>query len=78
MQDCLKLVTGEQIFDCRFVGQIPDHQFAGGDRPAVASGEVIENNDIVTGPAQLTDHVTANISGSAGNEDFHRRKLLLP
>ncbi len=78
MQNRFKPVTGKQILHCRFIGQISNHQFASSYRPAVACGEVIEHHDVVTGLAQLANHMTANIPGSAGNEDFHRRELLLP
>jgi hypothetical protein len=38
--------------------------------------EIIEHDDVFAGVNQLTDHVTADVAGAAGNEDRHGFFLL--
>src|SRR5271165_4358364 len=47
------------------------------DRPAISGREIIERDNILAGINQLKDHVTADVAGSAGNEDRHVFFLLL-
>ena len=78
MQHSFKAVLAEKIRNGLFIGEISDHKLTTGDRPTVSGGQVIENNNVVSGFAQLPDNVTADISGSAGYQNFHDRSSLLP
>lgn len=41
----------------------------------MALGEIIQNHDLMPVIAELSDRVTTDVSGTAGNEDFHLRLL---
>ncbi len=78
MQHGFKAVLAEKVRNGLFIGEVSDHKLTTGDRPTVSGGQVIENNNVVSGFAQLPYDMTTYIPGSAGYQNFHDRSSLLP
>ena len=69
MHDGIDSVLRQQPRDQHMISDIADHQFAGGHRLAKALPQVIEDDDLLAGLAQLPDHVAADVAGPAGDQD---------
>ncbi len=51
------------------ITRITDHEFAGGHRLFKTGREVVQRNDFLTGAAELTHDVAADVPGAAGNKN---------
>jgi hypothetical protein len=69
MHHGIDLVFLEEPRYQRCVAHLPDHELPGRHRLPESLAEIIENDHSLASLTQLPDHVTADISGPAGDED---------
>ena len=69
MHDGVDPVLRQQPRDECVIRDFADHQFAGGHCLAKALPQVIEDDDLLTGIGQLSDHMAADVTGPAGDQD---------
>ena len=69
VHDRIDLVLRQQPRHQRMIADIADDEFAGGDRLPEALAEIVEDDDLLAGLAQLPHHVAADVAGAAGDQD---------
>ena len=69
MHDGVHLVFAQHAGHQRAVRGVADHEFAVGHRTAKPGRKVVQNHDAFAGFTELTDHVAADITGTAGHEN---------
>ena len=69
MHDGVHRVLLQQAADQLAIAGIADDQVAMDDRIGKTGAEVIEHHHVVTGFAELADHMAADITGAAGDEN---------
>ena len=62
------LVLRQQPGHQRIVPHVSDHQFTRRNRLPEAPAQVIQDDDALTGLAELADDMTADITGTAGDQ----------
>lgn len=68
---CIKAVPGEQLAQQGAVTHIALYQFTVQHRIAVAAAQVVQGGHPATLSRQVLDHVGADVTGSADDEDMH-------
>jgi len=71
MHDRLRAKVAERLPDRRPVGQIAPQQPAAQDRPFVAGGKVVVDEELVPLLPEGLDHMAADISRAAGHKNPH-------
>ena len=67
VHDCVDLMLREEPRYQRMIADITDDQLPREDGLPETFGQVIENDDSLAGLAELPHHMTANVSGAAGD-----------
>ena len=67
--------AGEYLGKSTAIEDVTLHQFKAGRQRFVAGAEIVEDDYIVPGSPQSAGGMTADVAGSANNENFHRKFL---
>ena len=69
-------VLVQHLGDELAVGRVADDERRAEHRAAVAGGEIVEDDDAFAALGELTDDVTADVAGTAGDEDRGHASML--
>ena len=73
MDDRLHAVFAHDAADELLIADVADDEGGvGRHRPAKAGRQVVEDDDALATIEELENHMAADVTGSAGNEDGHR------
>ena len=74
VNDCLDPMLTDQAGDQRLIASVADDKRGlFGHGPAKAGRQIVENDNALAGIDKLQNHVTADVAGTAGNQDRHLR-----
>ncbi len=72
MDDRLDAVLPDELCDQRLIAGFAQHErHALGDRPVEPGRQVVEHDGLLARRDQRIDHVAADVSGAAGDQDRH-------
>ena len=70
-----RIDAGQHLGESAGIEDIALHQFKTGGQRFVAGIEIIEDDDVVPGAPQSAGGMTADVAGSADDQNFHRKFL---